>query len=186
MLGGWSVAPIFTAQSGAPLEVSLGTGSNQNAQAYGEEYGNSNSAYENAVLISPFTGGNSLHQNVAATGGVGTNGNISSGGSGLNMFANPAAVYSEFGRLVLGLDTDAGGAGVIRGFPTWNLDTSISKEIRGTERLGATLIFQFTNILNHFQPSNPTMNLDSPQTWGVVTSQANIPRQVEFGLRVHF
>ncbi len=186
VLGGWSVAPIFTVQSGAPLEVSLGTGTNQDAQAYGEEYGNSNSAYENAVLIAPFTGGNSLHQNVTGTGGVGTTGNFSSGGSGLNIFANPAQVYSEFGRLVLGLDTDAGGAGVIRGFPTWNLDTAISKDIRATERVGATLIFQFTNVLNHFQPGNPTMNLDSPQTWGVVTSQANLPRQVEFGLRVHF
>lgn len=186
LLGGWSVAPIFTAQSGAPLEVSQGTGTNQNAQAFGEEYGNSNSAYENAVLLTAYTGGNSLHQGVVATGGIGTTGNLSAGGSGLNMFANPAAVYSEFGRLVLGLNTDAGGAGVLRGFPTWNLDTTISKEIRGTERVSATLIFQFTNILNHFQASNPTLNIDSPQTFGVVNGQANTPRQLEFGLRIHF
>jgi len=40
--------------------------------------------------------------------------------------------------------------------------------------------------MNHFQPSNPTLNLDSPGSFGVITGQANNPRQMEFGLRVHF
>jgi len=186
VLGGWTVAPLFTAQSGAPLEVSIGTGSNTNAQSFGEEYGNSNSAYENAVLTVPYTGGNSLNENVNVASGAGVNGNISNGGTGLNMFSNPPAIYAEFRRLILGLDTTSGGAGVLRGFPTWNLDTTFSKDIRTTERFGATLMFQFTNVLNHFQASNPSLNIDSPQTWGVVTGQANTPRQLEFGLRVHF
>jgi hypothetical protein len=185
ILGGWSVSPLFTAQSGAPLEVSIGTGSTQNAQSFGEEYGNSNTALENAVLTVPYTGGNSAHDNVVASG-AGVNGNASKGGSGINMFSDPNAIYSEFRRLILGLDTSGGGAGVVRGFPTWNLDATASKEIRATERIGATLIFQFTNVLNHFQPSNPTLNIDSPQTWGVVTGQANTPRQMEVGLRIHF
>jgi hypothetical protein len=102
------------------------------------------------------------------------------------MFANPAAVYSEFGRLVLGLNTSAGGAGVLRGLPTWDLDATASKDFRIRERIGATLIIQANNVLNHFQPSNPTLDVDSPQTWGVVTSQANTPRQMQFGLRLHF
>jgi hypothetical protein len=56
LLGGWSVAPIFTAQSGAPLEVNIGTGSNTDAQSFGEFYGGGNSAFENAVLTAPYTG----------------------------------------------------------------------------------------------------------------------------------
>src|SRR5438270_10770641 len=101
------------------------------------------------------------------------------------------ATYSEFRRLILGVDTNAGGAGVIRGFPTWNLDATVSKDIRATERIGATLIIQFSNVLNHFQPANPTMNIDSPATWGVVTNQATSTnglqsRQMEFGLRIRF
>jgi hypothetical protein len=75
---------------------------------------------------------------------------------------------------------------VLRGLPTWNLDATLSKDIRVREGIGATLIFQFTNLLNHFQPSNPSLNIDSPQTWGVISGQANTPRQMEFGLRVHF
>src|SRR5262249_48837820 len=168
VLGGWSLAPLFTAQSGAPLQISVGTGSNSNAQAFGEVYGNSNTANENAVPLAPFTGGNSANYNVSVTSGCGLNGNASRGGSGINMFSDPNAICAQFRRPILGLDTTDAGAGIIRGFPTWNLDASVIKEIRATERIGATLMFQFSNLLNHFQPANPSMNIDSPQTSGLV------------------
>jgi hypothetical protein len=99
------------------------------------------------------------------------------------MFGNPGATFSDFRRLILGEDTTGGGAGVLRGFPTWNLDATLSRDIRIREKVGATLLFQFTNVLNHFQPATPSLNIDSPQTWGVITGQANTPRQMEFGLR---
>jgi hypothetical protein len=187
ILGGWSIAPILTAQSGAPLQISNDTGSNQNAQAFGEVYGNGNAAfYENAVGISPFTGGNSLHSGVAGVGGVAT-----SGTTALNLFANPLQVYNEFRPPVLGLDTNMNGAGPIRGFPTWNVDAALAKDFNPTERIGATLIIQFVNLFNHFQPASPSMNIDAPQSWGVVTNQATTPngaqsRWMEFGLRLRF
>jgi Carboxypeptidase regulatory-like domain len=191
-LGGWSIAPLFTAQSGQPLEIGVGTGSNTNAQAFGEVYGNNNTAlYENAVAVSRFTGGNSAHSSVTPCNGVGTSGN-----SGLNMFASPCTVYGEFRPPVLGIDTNTSGAGIIRNFPTWNLDATLSKDVRLNERIGATLTFQFVNLLNHFQPAlstsaTPTLNINSPQTFGVVTAQATSAngvqsRWLEFGLRVHF
>jgi hypothetical protein len=205
LLGGWSISPLFTAQSGAPLQVNVGTGSNSDAQAFGEIYGNNNRAYENAVLTGPYTGGNSAHYNVtsSAASGAGRNGNPSIGGSGINLFADPAATYALFRHPILGLDTTGGGAGVLRGLPSWSLDATVSKEIRATERFGATLIIQITNVLNHFQPENPTLNIDSPTTWGVITDQSTTgtlsgiggtargvptinPRQMEFGLRLHF
>lgn len=198
LLGGWTIAPLFTAQSGFPLQLNVGTGSNQDAQAFGEVYGNNNQGlYENAVSISPFTGGNSAHNNVPVAGTcAGTSGN-----SGMNMFANPCAVYETFRPPILGIDTNDNGNGPIRGFPTWNLDLTLTKDIRVTERFGAQLIFQFVNVLNHFQPANPGsspasvqgsgMNISSPQTWGVVTNQAAsangvLSRWMEFGLRIHF
>lgn len=187
ILGGWSIAPVFTAQSGAPLQISVDTGSNQNAQAFGEVYGNGNAGeYENAIPVSSFTGGNSLHSGVAPSHGVAT-----SGSSGLNLFGDPSSVYAEFRPPVLGTDWNTNGAGPIRGFPTWNLDATVSKDIKTIERVRATLIFQFVNILNHFQPANPSMNISSPQTWGVVTNQATTAngaqsRWMEFGLRIGF
>jgi len=203
LLGGWSISPLFTAQSGSPLQVNVATSSVSDAQAFGEIYGNNNRAYENAVLTGPFTGGNSTHYNVSVASGAGVNGNASKGGSGINLFADPNATYALFRRPILGYDTSGGGAGVIRGLPSWALDTTISKDIRITERFGATFLVQITNILNHFQPENPTLNIDSPQTWGVITDQSTVgtlsgiggtargvpainPRQMEFGLRLRF
>jgi hypothetical protein len=189
VLGGWNIAPLFTAQSGVPLAVNISGGASTNCQSFGEincSSGNTN-GHENAPLAVPFTGGNSANYNVNVTNGpAGVNGNAGSGGSGINIFSDPNAIYNEFRRLVLGYDTNGGGNGVLRGFPTWNVDLQVTKDIRWKESLGAQFSFQITNVLNHFQPSNPTLNLDSPGGFGVVTGQANTPRQMEFGLRLHF
>jgi hypothetical protein len=186
-LDGWTFAPLFTAQSGAPLEVNIGSGTSD-CQSFGESNCSSDSTYENAVTLYPYTGGNSEHENVTSTTNVGSGGNPAKGGSGINIFANPGLVYSEFGRLVLGEYTNGGGAGVLRNFPTWNLDMQLSKEIPIPLREGMGLTFnaQFLNMLNHFQAGTPSLNIDSPTTFGVVSSQANTPRQMEFGLRLHF
>jgi hypothetical protein len=186
VLGGWALTPVFTAESGAPLRVGIGTGATANAESFGEEYGNSNSASENAVLTSPYTAGSSAHFNVNVASGAGLNGDASKGGSGINMFANPAAVFAQFRPLILGLDTSAGGAGPLRGLSTWNVDATASKDFHIREKLGATLIIQANNAVNKFQPGNPSLNIDSPQTWGVISSQANSPREMQFGLRIHF
>jgi hypothetical protein len=180
LLGGWSIAPLFTAQSGAPLRVNTSSG---NSEAFGQGM---STAMENAVLVGPYDFGNSAHYDVYVASGAGINGNPDRGGSGINMFADPNAVYGRFRRLILGIDHGGNGYGVIRGFPTWNLDMTVAKQFRVREQMGATLMFQFTNILNHFQPSNPTVNIDSPASFGVVTGQANTPRRMQFGLRIHF
>jgi hypothetical protein len=142
-----------------------------------------------AVLASKFTGGNSANYNqVVATGATaGTTGN-----SGINMFQNPGQVFTQFRNCILGVDTNCGSTGTIRGMGTWNLDATISKDFSWKERIGATLLFQFTNVLNHVQLADPSLSLSSPQTFGVLGSsnpnggQSNTPRQMEFGLRLHF
>ncbi len=184
LLGGWAFAPIFTAQSGSPIRVTTSSG---NSGAFGEIYsGSGRSDQEGAILMGPWTAGNSAHYNVAVSSGAGRTGNPATGGSGINMFEDPNAVYSQFRRMILGVDHSAGGSGQVRGFPTWNLDMTLSKDIPIAERVGAQLSFQFTNILNHFQPSNPTLNIDSNASFGVVTGAANTPRRMQFGLRIRF
>ncbi len=194
VLGGWSIAPLFTWRSGIPERVNVGI----NAQAFGEVYGGSNSAnFEEAAGASPYTGGSSANFNVTSSSSVGSAGNPAKGGSGINIFKDPAAVYAEFRRPILGVDTNSGGAGVIRGFGFWNLDATVSKDFRATEHIGGTLLFQITNVLNHFQPDDPfntsssNLNLDNPSTFGVVTNQFTTPngaqsRSMEFGLRLRF
>jgi hypothetical protein len=65
---------------------------------------------------------------------------------------------------------------------------AITKDISWKERFGATISVQITNVLNHFQPADPTLTLDTPSTFGVVTAQSSTitSRQMEFGIRLHF
>ena len=186
VLGGWRFAPLFTARTGMPLMVNISGGPSTDCQSFGESNCAVISSAENAPAIAPYTGGNSAHYGVVATGAAGSSGNASNGGSGINQFANPSAVFADFRRLILGFDTSGGGEGVLRAFPTWNLDLGVIKDIRIREAMGLTLNFQFSNVLNHFQPGNPSLSIDSPSTFGVVNSQANTPRQIEIGARFFF
>ncbi len=169
LLGAWKFTSIFSAQSGLPLEVNVGN----DCQAYGEVNCSSGSTNENALLLSPYKGGNSVH-------GTGTS---------LNLFSNGSAEASQFRPPLVGFDNQTGGAGILRGLPTWNLDVSVGKEIRLTERVNTKFIATFANVLNHNQLNNPTaanMNIASPQTFGAISGQANSPRQMEFGIRIGF
>jgi hypothetical protein len=190
LLSGWNFAPLFTAQSGAPLEVNISGGGTNNCQSFGESNCSSDSTYENAVLTSPYTQGNSTHENVVSSTTVASSGNPAKGGSGLNYFSDPNAALGQFRRLILGVDTTDNGAGVLRGLPTWNLDMAVSKDFkipfRGKEGIGLQFNAQFSNMLNHFQANSPSVSIDSPTTFGVITTQANTPRQIEFGLKLHF
>jgi len=90
--------------------------------------------------------------------------------------------------------TNAGGNGVLRGLPRWNLDMTVAKDLTFRERFGAPFMFQFSNLLNHVRFADPTLSLASASTFGVITRSAAgsttiplyTPRQLEFGVRVHF
>jgi hypothetical protein len=208
ILGGWTIAPLFQVQSGQPFGIVYSEGSCTGCEAFGQVTtpgtaslgSNSNQHAENAVGYMPYTGGQAGHYGV--TGGSGTNvvfgsnaiGTATHGGInyGMNMWANPAAVYAEFRPCVLGIDTNCGGgAGPLRTLPFWNLDAQIVKNLNiYKERMGAQFFFTFTNVLNHFQPSfgnsTTTASLTNPTNFGQITGQANTPRSLEFGLRLHF
>ncbi|SPF54390.1 Cna B domain protein (fragment) [Candidatus Sulfopaludibacter sp. SbA4] len=196
ILGGWTISPLFTAQSGGLTSVSYSEGNCTGCEAFGEigQPGNTNfgSTSERAVGFSPYTGTTSAKYGVAGDNGTnvifGTNGvGTRTSTPYLQMFPDPGAVYSQFRPCVLGYDTSCGGVGNLRGLPTWNLDATVVKDLAVyKERLGAMMFFTFTNILNHFQPSNPSLSLTSPTSFGQITGQANNPRSLEFGLRLRF
>src|SRR5262249_28873763 len=154
VLGGWGVAPLFTAQSGLASVVDSGS----DCQSFGEGNCASTSSNENAVRVGPVPALSS-HYGVKTTVG---NPCGSTNSVGLNAFADPQAACNAFRRLILGVDTNGGGTGRIPGFPRWNLDMSITKDTKINERFGVSFYALFTNFLNHFQPSDPTMSIDSP------------------------
>jgi len=202
--GGWTLATLFTAQSGAPNAVGYSQGTCSSCMTFGESSSSGVEAYgDQAVALAPYTGGTSANYNMAH-GSTSTSNNpyvpagTLVGGNnpaGVNEFSNPAAVAAEFRPCVLGTDTNCGGYGGIRGMPTWNLDAEVAKDFSfwRENRIGATLSFQFTNLLNHNQMTTPSgiengsaLSLTSLSTFGRTTSQSNTPRNMEFGFRVHF
>jgi hypothetical protein len=186
-LGGWNFAPIFTAGSGLPLYCNTQT----DAQAYGSGDGVNFFDNEQCTNVGRYSGGNSVHNGVA--GGSDAFGNSvapqdCTAGSCLNMFGDPVGAYGLFRPPILGVDTrrDGAGLGPIRGLPYWNLDLSVRKNFKVTERVSTELQFLLLNVLNHNQFADPTLDLSDPTSWGVINHQGNTPRQMEFGLRIRF
>ena len=192
ILGGWRIAPIFTAVSGAPIQVNTLNG---DIESFGE--GQNSTTLDGAVLGAPYTGGNTAKYNLNVANsptGAGINSTQANGGNSINMYSNPAAVSNEFRPCILGYDTSCGSSGQIRGMSNWNMDLNAAKDINlFRERVAATLSFQFVNVFNHVTLIDPYMDISDPNDWGVLGSnnpngggQSNSPRQLTFSLRIRF
>lgn len=185
ILGGWYISGIFSADSGIPLTVT------ESSQVYGGGQTNVNST--GAIpIVSASAMDQGVHGGVAGSGGVGTNGNPATGGSGLNMFADPQAAFNNFRPVLLSADMRNGRSNPLRGLPLWNLDSSIGKKLPITERVNWVFSFDFYNMLNHVSFNNPSLNLTSPATFGVISSSV-VPanrqagsRWIMFGTRIEF
>jgi hypothetical protein len=181
--GGWSLSPILAIGSGIPL----GCGTNQGDQSAGQGFGSADSSAfftnENCILT------------VAASG---SSASLHSAGAGqFNIFSNPDAVLGTLRPAILGLDSNSGGLGVFRGLMYWNVDMRLVKDIHVAERVSLQFEYVVTNVFNHPVFADPTAG--QPETglgvdptvgpgssFGVVNTQGNNPRRMQFGLRLTF
>jgi hypothetical protein len=177
--GGWSLAPIFAIGSGAPIGCLDNTG----AQAFGAGDGRNFFTAENCVLTKAVgSGSSSLHANSGSNAGT----------IGFNIFSNADATLATLRPAILGLDNGTGGIGVFRGLSYWNVDVRLVKDIRIRERMGLQFQYVVTNLFNHPvfadpNASNFSQGVDPTSAgFGVVNSQGNNPRQMQFGLRFQF
>ncbi|MGA8437675.1 MAG: carboxypeptidase-like regulatory domain-containing protein [Candidatus Sulfotelmatobacter sp.] len=180
-LGGWTFSTVFSAGSGAPVEIFTSTGD-------GQEYGaGDNVNYfgnENAVPVAPAKSGHAYSQP----------------GQFPNLFqAGPAAI-NDFRNPILGLDNKDCGFGCIPGLPYWNMDLSVRKNFRVAEGISMEVQGVFANVFNHNQFLDPDgiygsylAPIDSSAAGGFGTlsggSAQEEPggnRQIEVGLRVRF
>ncbi|GGH08703.1 carboxypeptidase-like regulatory domain-containing protein [Silvibacterium dinghuense] len=184
--GGWTLAPIFTAGSGAPLYCNTQT----DAQGWGSGDGVNFYDNEQCVFTSKYTGGNSSHYGI--TGGTDPYGNsvgtavAGTGSAAVNMFKNPVAVWQQVRAPILGIDTKNPGLGPIVGLPYWNMDMSISKTVRIAEKATFQFTTVMTNILNHNVFGDTTLALYEPSAWGVLNAQGNVPRKIQLGARFSY
>ncbi len=177
IIGGWYSSGIWTWQSGLPLCI-----------AADGDYGDIGSGAINQTCAqspSPMFSLSGQYRNVTGSNGIATDGNVSNGGSGINFFSNPVAVYNSLSRPLLTQN--------LRPFDfnfaepsSWNVDLSFGKNIIATERYKAYFTADLFNAFNLFQPADPSLDMNNPQGFGVVTAQANNPRTIQLGLRFEF
>lgn len=179
LIGGWYTAGIFTYASGLPEDF---------IQGPCQEFGN-DAIFGNCAAVVPLKGhfSTSVNKGVAGSGDVGSNGDPKKKGTGLNIFADPEAIYKGVRPISLVNDTNRH-RGWIRGLARWNLDMSFGKETRLTERVKFRISADFTNILNKVEFVDPNnipggLDLTSPQGFGVLNSQYNAPRFIQLGAR---
>ncbi|HTS24497.1 MAG TPA: carboxypeptidase-like regulatory domain-containing protein [Bryobacteraceae bacterium] len=185
ILGGWHVSGIFTALSGAPVYVSEGS------QVWG---GGQRSVFSTpAVPLVPVSSiSTGLNRNVTGSGGVGTQSNPATGGTGLNLFSNPQAALADFGYVQLASNADGYGH-PLRGLAFWNIDSAIGKRFALAEHKSLDFNFDFYNMLNHPNYNSSAGSLTgSPVGFGNISSTV-VPanrqassRWIMFGARLEF
>jgi len=185
--GGWSLSPILAIGSGAPLFC----GTNTDAQSFGSADGVSYGTNENCILTKAASGGSaSAHTFIDPTTGKTYAG-------GFNIFPDGGLnFYNSIRPPILGLDSGTGGVGVLRGLGYWNVDMRLVKNIKVAERVALQFEYTVTNVFNHPVFFDPTIDPTNPPSTttgstnlgsiGVINSQGNTPRQMQFGLRVTF
>ena len=122
---------------------------------------------------------------MAGSNNIATSGNASSGGSALNLFANPVAVYQSCSRPVLNVEGRIP-YDQLRTPVTWNFDFSLGKDFAVTERYHLVFSAEMLNVFNLVNYAAPSLSLNSPTNFGVFTTQANLPRRVLLGLKFQF
>ena len=160
-LDGWQLSGLFAWQSGTPLDITT-SGTNLHAP------------------------GNTQRPNVTGTPSI-----LGHTGPGelyfdKSVYSTPAATltsatgvaYAPFGTLT------RNGSG-LNGPGYLNLDATIIKRFKFTERVGGEIRADMFNALNHPSFNNPNTSLTSA-TFGEINGTASSPRLVRFGLRVTF
>jgi hypothetical protein len=127
----------------------------------------------------------SVNANVTGSSGVGTAGSPASRGAGLNLFADPAAVFNSFSPILLSVDGRTG-RNRVRGLARWNVDLSLGKKTQVTEGVSAVFTADFINALNHLEFVEPALSAQTPANFGVLTTQYGTPRAIQLSLRLEF
>jgi hypothetical protein len=153
-------------------------------------------------LVDPGSISGGAHGGVCSSGGFGSAGDgpncphpagtPAPTGTWLNIFANLATAQTDFRQPLIGVDGRDGSGHPVRGLGAWNLDSQLGKVTTFHERYKVEVSADFFNIFNHVNYFDPTLNVNSPGTFGVISSEL-IPanrvqgsRWIQLGLRVSF
>jgi hypothetical protein len=180
IVGGWYSAGIWSWATGRP--VCIGADG---------DYG----AIDGFTCAVGFVNGVGRHDGVfgATRTSIAGNGNpaLRPGASGINLFADPAAVFNALGTPLPGVNGRPG-AENLNEPRAWNVDLSIGKNVYASERYKVVVSADFFNAFNHpLLGTNATagsvsLDLGDPRGFGVITGADNSARSIQFGLRFEF
>lgn len=157
LAGGWNVTSIIAVQSGYPLGLT---------QTGGQAFSGARPTYVPGV--SPLTSGSDHHR----LGGAGQT----------QAYFNPSA-FQLSQSFQLG-DVPRS-AGALRSPRSFQDDVSAVKNFTIHEDLQGELRFEAFNVLNKVDFGAPNTTVGS-STFGYITSQANLPRNIQVALKIHF
>jgi hypothetical protein len=162
LVEGWQLATIFGVHSGLPLDVTRGAGSLDNLS--GESATRAN--YASAPGCNP---NQILNQPIA-------------GSPDITWFNT--ACYADPGNGFVGNVK----RNSLPGPGSLDLDFSILKNTKITERLNVQFRAEAFNVINKFNEGMPSATLDTATTAQILTSQAPTitPRQIQFALKFDF
>ena len=179
LMNGWNVSGVTTVQGGGPMTIT--------DQSTGTVFGLGTFATARAQMCS-----NATYSSVGTPGGVEARlGGVSGGAGYLNTSAFCAAPVAPFsapafpGGPLPTLFGDSG-PGIIQGPGQFNWDASVIKNTFLTERQVLQFRSEFFNLFNHPQFGNPATALDTPTTFGQITTTIVNPRVIQFALKYSF
>jgi hypothetical protein len=162
IIGGWNLNGVLTLYSGQAFDVgnSEADDTAETGNTYGN-FGNGYDGYERADVIGPLYASHKGPAQWLSPIGVG--------------YAVPAlGTFGDLGRDSLRSDWSK------------NLDLSIFRQIPITERFRVEFRFETFNVTNTPVWAVPSSSLDTPSQFGKVSSTANVPRQLQFALKLYF
>ncbi len=160
VIGGWSAQGILTMQNGFPLDVGC-------IQSTTAQFG----------CVADLVPGQDIYQH--------------SGPHSINQFLNPAAFAEPPAATAIGQTNYAplGGRPYQGHGPSFdNLDFSLVKEFRTSDRTHLEFRSEFFNFLNHPSFNNPSVasSTTSPAATSILTSTRGIPRQIQLALKLYW
>jgi hypothetical protein len=162
LVSGWGLNGQTTFQSGFPLKFSQSINSvTDGAYAY-------------------YFGGGSKRPNVVSNCAAVASGSAQ---SRLNGWFNKAC-FTSSGEWGFGNEARVNPKLRAAGINNWDLAFFKKTQIR--ERMNLEFRAEAFNLFNRVQFASPSTDVNSPATFGVVTSQANRPRIMQFALRLTF
>jgi hypothetical protein len=181
IIGGWGTSGIYTFHTGYPFPTVT--------NAFPINF----TQLGPAILLGPSSAVKE-HPHVEPT---------ASGQPGLQLFANQSisnpAASNAFGFPFGG---DTGTRNQLHGLGYSNIDMALLKNIKVTERFDLQFRAEAFNAFNHPSFNNPNngsalsgsagginfsnVNINSPTTYGFLTSMANLPREMSLGLQLRF